>query len=746
MIYWKDADKALEEYKISVQYRRDHSYYPDIAAFDIETSRLDNAAFMYVWQFALGDLVVYGRTWTEFRQWLQVLREVLSLTIDFRLIIYVHMLKYEFAFLHRLVIVDEKNFIARSTRNVMQATIQGAFELRDSYVYTERSLEKIGDLVGIPKISGYDYSLIRTENTELTEKELEYCEHDVKILVAYFRQQRDFYGSVGRIPLTATQKVSRVISANLYRMAGSSQRIKYRILNSQLNFNKEEDQLLLNRLRIAFFGAFNFSAPLYRGEIKENVYMADISMSYGTQMLLHKFPRGKFSPLPIPQGVPAGSEREALLDMLTGKIPGYRGMAMLIRIRIQKLRAKFPSLAFLPVPQKNYLYRSIELRKRMDFRRLAAADNVDLCITDVDMRLVLQYYDLEGIEIMEVYGSRYEQLPEYILQSIVQMAIDKKIAGDEIKEIKQSGKQPTKAQQEEYNITKSMVSRIYGVFVQDPIRQKYEYSNEENTIKANGFLNAFEEAADFKKNKQLYRPVLYQWGVWVASWARYEYINMVYRLALDGKRKRLNHKVLYGDTDSIIFSDPAAISIIEAYNEHVQDKLRTFCKNYNYPYDLLAGSGSFKIEHWKAFKTTGQKQYCYIDDTGFFKYHVAGLQPEDWQPDPERDGELHNIGMHYFDQWEDPMDKMRNFTEDMEITADLSKTLRAVYSKEPVTLHNVRDYQGHISEKIEVPSYMIMQPADFKMKSSFLQSISNALQDRNKLEEYMEKNGLNGDD
>ena len=37
MIYWDQADQYLEEMKVNVQYRRDHSYFPEVAAFDIET-------------------------------------------------------------------------------------------------------------------------------------------------------------------------------------------------------------------------------------------------------------------------------------------------------------------------------------------------------------------------------------------------------------------------------------------------------------------------------------------------------------------------------------------------------------------------------------------------------------------------------------------------------------------------------------------------------------------------------------
>lgn len=734
MIYWKEAN--LEKYKVSTQYRRDHLYFPKIAAFDIETSRIDKTAFMYIWQFALDDLIVYGRTWEEFRNWLQVLREELRLAYDFKLAIYVHYLKYEFAFLHKLCIIDEKDFLARSTRDVIRCTIQGAFELRDSYIYTEKKLEVIGAELGIPKVSGYDYDKLRTSETELSAEELHYCETDVKILIEYFRRQLEFYGdSVAKLPITATQKVIRYMNSVLYEDTRKSKKIKYRIVNAQLDPKNERDMIVLQRLRLAFFGGWNFSNALHRNELIHNAETADISMSYGSQMLLHKFPKGRFKALPLPPTEP-GKEIEAAKDMLAGKWSGYRGRALLIHFRADKIRALDPALAFLPVAERQYLERSPELRKRMKFSHVAACNNVEMCLTDIDFRMMLKWYDIQGLQLLDVLGSRYERLPEYVIKTIYGLSAEKQLRGQELDEIRKRGLVPTLAEQAEYNRVKSMISRIFGVFVQDPIRQRFAYSNEAGEVRPDGFINTFSED---RADRSLYRPVLYQWGVWVAAWGRWETLHMAHRIAHDPETGRFHGRLLYADTDSLTWYGLGDYPrrVIEAYNMHKREEIRQLCERYEFRPEFLQGVGEWRMEEYEQYKTTGQKQYAFIQN-GHFDFHVAGLQREDWKEG--EDGELHNFGMNHFDQFQTPEEKMAAFSEDLDINAEESHNLRAFYTDEPATLENVVDYQGHRTEKITVPSCMVLAPQEFRLRGAAERSRREALADKPKLETFIERN------
>lgn len=726
MILWKDAD--LTSLKVPAETRRNSRYYPEIAAFDIETSRVEDpdhgcVAFMYLWKFAIGDHVFTGRTFDDLRLFMEDLHRELCLATDFKLCVYVQYHKYEFAFYHKLFIIDSGNFIAKSRRDVIRCTVQGVFEFRDAYAYTEKSLEKLGEEVGIPKLDTLDYSKLRHHLTRILPEEDQYADNDVLILIKYFRKQRDEYGSIARIPLTATQRVIKRISHYLYLSCGESQKIKYRLLNAQLDANKEEDMEILKRLRIAFFGGFSFSMEYARGQIVDDCTNLDISMCYGTQLLLHRYPRKKFQQMKIPS-LPAGkSQLDMLKDIVNGILPDFRNKALLVRIRCKKIKAKWTSLAYLPIPMKNYFHRGVELRKRMKFQRIAECKNLDSCYTDIDIFLITQLYEIEGLEILEIWGSDYDPLPEYVKQTIYELSGKKTLFERELAAIKEAGMEPTPEQLAEYDRIKSMVSRIYGVFVQDPIRQNYIFDNKTGSIQPHGFINT-EAQMDGRKNKALYRPVLYQWGVWCSAWARYEFIKNLIRIQIQNGEQNL--KLLAGDTDGFTmrsFGDREK-EIIEEYNRSIEVKLRKLCDQYGFDYDLFGNSGKFKIKQYQKFRTLGLKQYGFLDSSGFFDYRCAGLprmkleRDQDGKPQRDKDGLLVNKGNRFFDSFGSEIEKLEAFTSSLAIPGDISNNKKAIYRDEEVILHNVKDYQGNVAEEIRIPSCMLLEPSDFRMETS----------------------------
>lgn len=189
-------------------------YYNVPASFDIEVSSFyegeeapeNKRAIMYIWQFGIGDLVTYGRTWEEFETFLISLQAVLDLNADNRLVVYVHNLPYEWQFIRKrfvwasVFILDE--------RKPVKARM-GGIEFRDSLKLSGgKSLANVAkDLQKHKiekKVGDLDYNLIRTPFTPLTEKELGYCEYDIRVLNAYIEEKIEQDGSVDLIPLTNT--------------------------------------------------------------------------------------------------------------------------------------------------------------------------------------------------------------------------------------------------------------------------------------------------------------------------------------------------------------------------------------------------------------------------------------------------------------------------------------------------------------------------------------------------------------
>lgn len=252
MKYWQDMD--FTAFSESRSRRQRHQHSPFVAAFDTETSEImhngEKVAYMYIWQMAVENEAFYGRTWAEFRECLYKIKNEMHLATDYRLIVYVHNLKYDFGFYKHEVNL-EGDLIARSKRTILKHVMDDCFEVRDSAVYTEEPLEDMGEEIGIKKLKGYDYKKIRHALTPLSEEELSYCEHDVLILTRYFRAEAENDGiPIYKLPLTATQKVKRIINAEFARESRVYQSM---IMSRQLKDN-EHDNHILSLLQHAFLG------------------------------------------------------------------------------------------------------------------------------------------------------------------------------------------------------------------------------------------------------------------------------------------------------------------------------------------------------------------------------------------------------------------------------------------------------------------------------------------------------------
>lgn len=716
----------MEKLKPDPYYRKCHKYYEVPAALDIETSKTGtdpkkDFAFVYLWALAVGEFVVYGRSAEELADFLPTLRAELRLSIDFRLVVYVHFLKYEFHFLKRYLNVESAGFIARSAHEPLRVLCNDCIEMRDSYAYTEQPLEMLGREIGLHKVEGFDYDEIRTPQTKLRPDELEYQETDVLILTRYFQRECNFYGGISRIPLTATMRGKRVISQAL---DSYSDAIKWRVYAQQLDPREEHDKAVLHLLHIAFFGGFNFCNKLQAGRTIENAYGVDIDTSYGAQCLFHRFPRKRFKPLPT---MPGGIVPPGMLDDIINARGHYKNKALLITVEFDGLEARVPELAFLPIYCKNYIQRSIDRKRSYKSKHLSGCDYTLTCLTDVDFRLVCKWYKWQDMKIHSILGAQYAPLPEYVVSAIVQMVAQKKATKAELREVRKY-RPITEEENAEYHRIKSMVSRIYGIFVQDPLRMNYTFDSKTGEVIPAG-ITGLEDTENEKKKK--FNPVLYQWGVWVSSWARFEILSVLEKLAAigvpDGHERngvKWNRKVLYSDTDCLKWYKigAEAFDVVNEYNEKKEKRLEDFCTRRGVNIEWLRGLGCLDLEHYTHVKCIGMKQYAeiqLIDGNPNFDYHVAGLPRQDYQK--RQDGTTYNRGCTYFDKWENPVEKLEHFTPDLQIPAEESH-LNATHCIDELREGCITDRDGNCMH-ISARSCIILTPQAFKLKQSLTERL-----------------------
>ena len=294
MIYIKDFDfEQLNEYVShakTTKYKK-VTYYELVTSFDIESTSTivdgQKVAFMYIWQFAFENTLIYGRTWQEYQDFTNKLAQMLKLDDQHRLIVYVHNLAFEFQFMRKYF--DWTSVFATDTRNPVKAVTDQGIEYKDSYILAGLNLDHVAKNLHkhkIKKLVGYlDYDQVRTYKTPLTSEELAYCANDIIIVVDYIHEQIDEYGSITNIPLTNTGRVRRYTKDQCYyngkKHKGNNQYNRYRKYITRLTLEPDEYTMLKD----AFQGCFTHANADKIGLLLENVASYDFTSSYPTVML-----------------------------------------------------------------------------------------------------------------------------------------------------------------------------------------------------------------------------------------------------------------------------------------------------------------------------------------------------------------------------------------------------------------------------------------------------------------------------
>ena len=134
---------------------------------------------MYAWVFGVKELTIIGRTWEQFINLIDIVVTTLNLSLEQRLIVYVHNLSFDFQFFRKHFVFHK--VFALEERDLISATTETGIEFRCSYKLSGYSLEKVGEHLihhnVKKKVGDLDYSKIRTPATPLTSKELGYIQY-----------------------------------------------------------------------------------------------------------------------------------------------------------------------------------------------------------------------------------------------------------------------------------------------------------------------------------------------------------------------------------------------------------------------------------------------------------------------------------------------------------------------------------------------------------------------------------------
>ena len=566
MVIWEKHVKYDDiEFKPLPRDNNSHgrAYADCIASFDIETSRLQEIeqSIMYIWQFCLDfpdghDLVIFGRTWSEFQHMLLALRGRLQ---GMRLLCYIHNASYEFQFVSGIYPFKDSEVFVLEGRAILYFTMYRAFEFRCSYKLFNMSLSQATAKYcpDYHKKEGKDfgYEDRRFSDTELTRKQLLYCLYDVWGCCKAIRAIMTLFGDTAyTIPYTATGYVRREAKAAMQEY--------YPVLKSSW-----PDYEVFKLLRAAFRGGNTHANRFFAGDVIRDVSSRDISSSYPTQECLEKYPMTPFKK--------RDRLSEAGIDYYIGA-----GAACLIRLELRnvELRNPFEAIPYIPLAKCLY-YPDNPL---LDNGRVISCNRCELVITDIDYQIIQRQYSFTAV-ILDLYTSWYDALPLPLRD------LNRKYYKDK------TALKGVEGQELYYMKAKNLLNSIYGDFVMNPLRVRILYAGglfEEDTSKS-------PEDILFGAGKHPYK--LYQWGVWCTSHAR--------KQLQDGLDLVGSDHVVYCDTDSVKFTGCADFTQYNAIR--TQRAIDAGCyaddKNGNRFY-----MGTFD-EDGKAdlFRTWGAKKYVY---------------------------------------------------------------------------------------------------------------------------------------
>lgn len=520
---------------------------------------------MYIWMFSIDNEVYYGRTWEEFEGFLYKL-EIFGSSV--KKIVYVHNLSFEFQFLRN--ILKFKNVMSRKSRKVMKCECEEFnIEFRCTYFMTNSSLEKLPDIYNLNTkklVGNIDYQKIRHSKTQLSKKEMQYCENDCLVVYEYIKRELEEYKTTKNTPFTSTGHVRREFKELIKDDYSYKNKVR-KCLNC--------DGHIYNLLVEALSGGYTHANFLYTDEIIKNVESFDFTSSYPYVMTTHKFPMTSFKRCNIK------SEKQLV-----------KNFAYILVVRFKNIKCK-------------YFNNFISLSKcrrikggRYDNGRIISAEELEIVLTDIDFKFFLKSYT-GSYEILESYFAKYDYLPKVFIDFI----LDKYVIKTQYKNVK--GKEV------EYNLEKAKFNSLYGMCVTNNIRDVVIFDNE---LGWSEIPLTNEEILQELENKKKNPFLSFAWGVWVTAHARN---NLLENLI------KLDKFVLYADTDSLKLKEGFDKKVINEYNKRVEENIKKVSDELQINFEKYSPKDKKNISHllgifehdasYYQFITQGAKKYAYID-------------------------------------------------------------------------------------------------------------------------------------
>ena len=568
-------------------------YQKEGVAFDIETTNFTkndrNLATMYIWQLAIDDLVIYGRTWEEFTYFIE---EFSKKNEKINILIYVHNLSFEFQFIKTLfnwnISKNGVEVFSKDGRSIIYAKYKN-IEFRDSLSLTNMPLASFAKNYKLETeklVGNLDYDKLRHSKTELTKEELDYCFNDVLILTEWYKKYilPEFLDKKIKIPLTSTGIVRAELEHNFEEFYTKEEQKEYK--KKIAKCQPKEDIYLLFR-QFLFRGGLTHANTSACNEVLENVASYDLKSAHPSQMLTRKYPYRFYR-----------ENKKKWEDIYNNK-----DLALFGCFKFHNIRCK----GWHCLESKNKIIKFSD-DAVFENGRLAYASEMEVLLNEIDLDNYNKMYTWDKIECEYIYSSKKDYLPEFLRKTVIYyFGLKETLPKDTL----------------EYTLAKRKLNSLFGCCSTGINIDTLNFNPEKNTFEVLKGSKTY-------KNEIKGQILLPQWAIWIASYTRSDIVEILDKTGIDS---------IYYDTDSDKIKHPEKYTqIIEDFNNKKRE-MNKLINTYEYDKKIVKNIGTFEHEYdTNKLKVLGAKRYI-VNHDGKDDVVVAGMAKGSLQNYAEKTGQ-----------------------------------------------------------------------------------------------------------
>lgn len=548
-------------------------YLSIFGTFDIETTNIeidnDIKAIMYIWQVCIGDVagtwrdVYVGRKWSDLQSFFATIGDRYQLNNKRKMVWFDHNLGFEFQFVRSVFTVTR--IFAVKKRVPVSCDFSYGFEFRCSYRLSNMSLAKFceEEKAEHGKRTGFDYSVERFPDTELTDGDLLYCVDDVLGLhESVCHLMKTGGDTLDTIPLTSTGYIRREARAHVFQNPKNF----FHVRDNKLNTHS------YTLCKSATRGGNTHANALWSGQIigvddpdaPPAVWGYDKKSSYPFEMLASdKYPMGKL-----------------VQERAHEFIPDAANIVHIVLFNVELKKGNYfpyiPKSKCENMPKANgeYLY---------DNGRVLRAPLLRMVITSIDWEIIQRQYKMSGYKILSQYVADYGYLnKEY---------------RDYIWELFKCKCELENGDPYFYGKFKNKINSAFGMMLTDITREDITYEHNQWSRELPPIASALMK---YYNNRNSFLE--YQHGLFVTASARASLQQGLDLVGIDG---------IYCDTDSVKYVGDYD-NQFAAINKDIVAQLER--AGYG---ALTIGDKTFTLGVWEkdsaytAFITHGAKKYAY---------------------------------------------------------------------------------------------------------------------------------------